>query len=73
MLSQTSLSQISMYAKIFIPMKIFKREFNNKFNNSIIAVKLRRRQIKDCRYLQADTESHIDSLRFFVKILEKYF
>ena len=71
MLSQTLLSQISMYIQIFIPMNKQSIQFNNQFNNSIIAIKRTRRQIKDSRSSDAATESQIGILWFLLKIAEK--
>ena len=56
MLSQTLLSQISMYIQIFIPMNKQSIQFNNQFNNLIIAIKRTRRQIKDSRSSDAARE-----------------
>ena len=71
MLSQTLLSQISMYIQIFIPMNKQSIQFNNQFNNLIIAIKRTRRQIKDSRSSDAATESQIGILWFLLKIAEK--
>ena len=71
MLSQTLLSQISMYIQIFIPMNKQSIQFNNQFNNLIIAIKRTRRQIKDSRSSDAATESQIGILWFLLKITEK--
>ena len=49
----------------------FKSEFNNEFNNLIIAIKLPERLIKDSCYSEAATESPISILSFFVGISEK--
>ena len=73
MLLQISLSQISMLIRKFITVEeSFEREFNNVFNNLIIAIQLPKRQIKDSRYLEAATDSLIGILIFFVRISEKY-
>ena len=70
MLSQTSMSQVSLHIQIFIPMKAsFFWKGNQQFN---YCNKLSRRKIKDGRYSEAATESHIGILSFFVKISEKY-
>ena len=74
MLLQTSLSQIPMLISEYLLQwknLSFEREFNNEFNNSIIAIKLPPRQIKDFDLKEA-TESLIGILRFFVGISEKY-
>ena len=73
MLLQISLSQISMLIRKFITVEeSFEWEFNNVFNNLIIAMQLPKRQIKDSRYLEAVTDSLIGILIFFVRISEKY-
>ena len=73
MLSQTSLSQISMHIqKYLFPLKrlSFETEFNNQFNSLILAIKCLRAQIKDGRYSEGATESQISILSFFSKSLK---
>ena len=59
-------------SQIFIPMKasFCWKDFNNQFNNLIIAVEFPSRQIKDSCYTEAATKSHIGILRFWSKSLK---
>lgn len=71
-LSQTSLSQISMHKKYIYSCEnifFFQREFSNHLKN-LILIKRSKREIKDSQYSEAAFESLIVTWSFLLKFLK---